>query len=124
MIGDGEMGIGCDVVSDGLAVWIRAGDGWEGASGQVDVTIGVEVDRGMSKVGSAAGGGRAIQGKVESDGCGEVDVTAEVDVAQEVAKAGGGKKSARGVGVLEQVPLMNIGMFDNPMTTEAIKGLT
>ena len=61
---------------------------------------------------------------MECDGCGEVDVTAEVDVAREVAKAGGGKKSARGVGVLKQVPLMNLGMFDNPMTTEAIKGLT
>ena len=61
---------------------------------------------------------------MEHDGCGEVDVTAEVDVAWEVAKAGGGKKSVSGVGVLKQVPLMNLGMFDNPMTTEAIKGLT
>ena len=50
MIGDGEMGIGCDVVSDGLAVWIGAGDGWEGASGQVDVTVGVEVDRGVPRL--------------------------------------------------------------------------
>ena len=73
MIGDGGVGI----VSDGLAVWIGAGDGWEGASGQVDVTVGVEVDCGVSKVGSAAGGGTAIRGEVESDGCGEVDVTAK-----------------------------------------------
>ena len=47
-----------------------------------------------------------------------------MDVGREVAKAGGGKKSVRGVGVLKQVPLMNLGIFDNPMTTEAIKGLT
>ena len=89
----------------------------------MDVTVGVEVDCGVSMVGSAAGGGTAIRGEVESGGC-EVDGTAEVDVGREVAKAGGGKKSARGVGVLKQVPLMNLGIFDNPMTTEAIKGLT
>ena len=95
MIGDGGVGAGRDVVSDGPSVWIGAGDGWEGASGQVDVNAGVEVDRGVSKDGSAGRGG------VECDGCGEVDVTAEVDIAREVAKAGGGKKSARGVGVLK-----------------------
>ena len=92
MIGDGGVGIGWDDASDGLAMWIEAGDGlamwieagdgWEGAGGQVDVTVGVEVDRGVSMVGSAAGGGTAIRGEVESDGCGEVDVTAEVDVGR------------------------------------------
>ena len=60
MIGDGGVGPSWDVVSDGPAVWIGAGDGWEGASGQVNVTVGMEVDRGVSKVGSAGGGGTAI----------------------------------------------------------------
>ena len=96
----------------------------EDASGPMELNVGVEVDRGVSKVGSEGGGGTTIRGEVACVGCGEVDVTAEVDVDPEVAKAGGGKKSARGVGVLKQVPLMNLGMFDNPMTTEAIKGLT
>ena len=53
MIGDGGVGIGWDDASDGLAMWIEAGDGWEGAGGQVDVTVGVKVDRGVSMVGSA-----------------------------------------------------------------------
>ena len=88
------------------------------------VTISVEVDRGVLKVGWAGGGGIAVRGGVGCDGCGEVGVTAGVDVDREVAKTGGGKKSARDVGVLEQEPLMNLGMFDNLMTTEAIKGLT
>ena len=61
---------------------------------------------------------------VGSDGCGEVDVTAELDVALEVDKTGGEKKSARGGGVLKRVPLMNLGMLDNLMTTEVNKGLT
>ena len=50
------MGIGWDDASDGLAMWIEAGDGWEGAGGHVDVTVGVEVDCGVSVVGCAAGG--------------------------------------------------------------------
>ena len=123
MFGDGGVGIGWDDAGGGLAMWIEGGDGWELAGGQVDVTVGAEVDRGVSMAGSEAGGGTALRGEVEGGGC-EVDVTAEVDVGREVAKAGGGKKSARGVGVLKQVPLMNLGIFDNPMTTEAIKGLT
>ena len=118
------MDTGCDVASDELAVWIRGGDGKEGASGPMDLTVGVEVDCGVSKVGSAGGGGTTIRGEVACVGCGEVDVTAEVDVAREVAKAGDEKKSARGISVLKQVTLMNLGMFGNPMTTEAIKGLT
>ena len=118
MTGDGGVGIGCDE----LAMWIREGDGREDASGPMDLNVGMEVDRGVSKVGNAGDGGTTIRGEVACVECGEV--TAEVDVAREVAKAGGGKKSARGVGVLKQVPLMNLGMFDNPMTTEAIKGLT
>ena len=69
---------------------------------------GVEVDRGS---GSAAWDGV---------GCGEVDVTAEL----EVAKTGGGKKSASDGGVLKRVPLMNLGMLEALMTTEANKGLT
>ena len=73
--------------------------------------VGVEVDRGC---GSAAWDG------VGSDGCGEVDETAEL----EVAKAGGGKKSASDGGVLKRVPLMNLGMLEVLMTTEANKGLT
>ena len=73
--------------------------------------VGVEVDRGC---------GSAVWDGVGSDGCGEVDVTAELDVA----KTGGGKKSARGGGVLKRVPLMNLGMLDTLMTTEANKGLT
>ena len=124
MIGDGEVDTCWDAVGDGLALWIIAGDGWEGTSGQVGVTIGVEVDRGVSKVGWAGGGGISARGGVGCDGCGDVGVTAGVDVDREVAKTGGGKKSARDVGVLEQEPLMNLGMFDNLMTTEAIKGLT
>ena len=41
MIGDAGVDRG---ISDGLAVWIGAGDGWEGVSGQVGMTVGVEVD--------------------------------------------------------------------------------
>ena len=104
-----------DAVSDGLAVWDGAGDSWEGVSGRVGTTAGVEVDRGC---------GPAAWDGVRSDGCGEVDVTAELDVALEVTKTGCGKKSARGGGVLKRVPLMNLGMLDNLMTTEANKGLT
>ena len=74
-------------------------------------TAGVEVDRGC---------GPAAWDGVGSDGCGEVDVTAELDVA----KTGGGKKSARGGGVLKRVPLMNLGMLETLMTTAANKGLT
>ena len=84
-----------------------AGDGGEGVSKRV----GVEVDRGC---------GSAVRDGVVSDGCGEVDVTAELDVA----KTGGGKKSARGGGVLKRVPLMNLGMLETLMTTAANKGLT
>ena len=79
----------------------------------------------MSKVGIAgAGGGSAVWEGVGCDGCVEVDVTAELDVAQEEAKTGGGKKSARGGGVLKRVPLMNLGMLETLMTTAANKGLT
>ena len=92
-------------------LWVGAGDGLEGVTGRVGVTVGVEVDRGC---------GSAVWDGVGSDGCGEVDVTAELDVA----KTGGGKKSARGGGVLKCVPLMNLGMLDTLMTTKANKGLT
>ena len=112
MIGDEGVDRG---ISDGLAVWIGSGDGWEAVSGRVSVTVGVEVDR---------GGGSAVWDGLGSDGCGEVDVTVELDVGLEVDKTGGGKKSARGGGVLKQVPLMNLGMLDNLMTIEAYKGLT
>ena len=112
MIGDAGVDRG---ISDGLAMWIGAGDGWEAGSGQVGVAMGVEVDR---------GGGSTVWDGLGSDGCGEVDVTAELDVALEVDKTGGGKKSARGGGVLKRVPLMNLGMLDNLMTTEANKELT
>ena len=112
MIGDAGVDRG---ISDGLAMWIRAGDGWEAGSRQVGVAMGVEVDR---------GGGSTVWDGLGSDGCGEVDVTAELDVALEVDKTGGGKKSACGGGVLKRVPLMNLGMLDNLMTTEANKGLT
>ena len=64
--------------------------------GRVGVLAGVEV---------GGGGGSAVRSGVGSDGCGEVDMTAELDVALEVAKTGGGKKSARGGGVLKRVPL-------------------
>ena len=37
MFGDGGVGIGWDDAGGGLAMWIEAGDGWEGAGGQVDV---------------------------------------------------------------------------------------
>ena len=77
-------------------------------SGRLGTIVGVEVDRGC---GSAAWDGV---------GCGEVDVTARL----EVAKTGGGKKSASGEEVLKRVPLMNLGMLDALMTTEANKGLT
>ena len=112
MIGDAGVDRG---ISDGLAVWIGAGDGWETGSRRVGVAMGVEVDR---------GGGSAVWDGLGSDGCGEVDVTAEMDVALEVDKTGGGKKSARGGGVLKRVPMMNLGMLDNLMTTEANKWLT
>ena len=74
-------------------------------------TVGVEMDRGC---------GPAAWDVVVSDGCGKVGVTAELDVA----KTGGGKKSASDGGVLGRVPLMNLGMLDALMTTEANKGLT
>ena len=51
-------------------------------------------------------------------------MTSEIDVALEVNKTGGGKKSARGGGALKRVPLMNLGMLDNLMTTVANKGLS
>ena len=41
-----------------------------------------------------------------------------------MAKAGGGKRSARGEGFLTFVPLMNLGMLDNLMITDANIGLT
>ena len=76
-------------ISDGLAMWIGAGDGWEAVSGRVGVAMGVEVDR---------GGGSTVWDGLGSAGCGEVevDVTAELVVALEVDKTGGGKKSATG----------------------------
>ena len=115
MTGDAGVGTGWDAVTNGLAVWVGAGGGWEGVLGRISVVAGVEV---------GGGGGSVVRSGVGSDGCGEVDVTAELDVALEVAKTGGGKKSARGGGVLKRVPLMNLGMLDNLMTTEANKGLT
>ena len=90
---------------------VGAGDCWEGVSGRESMAVGMEMDRGC---------GSAVWDGVGSDGCGEVDVTAELDVA----KTGGGKKSARGGGVLKCVPLMNLGMLETLMTTAANKGLT
>ena len=78
-------------VTDGLAVWVGAGGGWKGVVGRLGVLAGVEV---------GGGSGSAVRSGVGSDGFGEVDVTAELEVAMEVAKTGGGKKSARGGGVL------------------------
>ena len=60
-------------------------------AGRVGVLASVEV---------GGGNGSAVRSGAGSDGCGEVDVTAKLDVAMEVAKTGGGKKSARGGGVL------------------------
>ena len=60
-------------------------------AGRVGVLASVEV---------GGGNGPAVRSGAGSDGCGEVDVTAKLDVAMEVAKTGGGKKSARGGGVL------------------------
>ena len=74
------MDTGWDAVGDGLALWIVAGDGWEGTGGQVGVTIGVEVDREVSKVGWAGGGRTAVRDGVGCDGCGDVGVTAGVGV--------------------------------------------
>ena len=71
MIGDAGVDKGWDAVSDGLAVWVGAGDGWEGVSGRVGTIVGVEVDRGC---GSAAWDGV---------GCGEVDVTAKLETILE-----------------------------------------
>ena len=41
-----------------------------------------------------------------------------------MAKAGGGKRAARGEGFLTFVPLMNLGMLNNLMITDANIGLT
>ena len=114
MIGDAGVDTGWDAVTDGLTVWVGAGGGWEDVVGRVGVLAGVEVD---------GGSGSAVRSGVGGDGC-EVDVTAELEVALEVAKTGGGKKSARGGGVLKRVPLMNLGMLNNLMTTETNKELT
>ena len=92
MIGDAGVDKGWDAISDGLAVWIGAGNGWEAVSGRVAVTMDVEVVR---------GGGSAVWDGLGSDGCGEVNVIAELDVALEVDKTGCEKKSARGGGVLK-----------------------
>ena len=72
MIGDGEVDTCWDTVGDGLGLWIMAGDGWKVTSGQVGVTIGVEVDRGVSEVGWAGVGGISARGGVGCDGRGDV----------------------------------------------------
>ena len=57
MIGDPGVDRG---ISDGLAVWIGSGDGWEAVSGRMGVTVGVEVNQ---------GGRSALWDELGSDGC-------------------------------------------------------